>query len=417
MSFLRTAALVGSLVATAAAHGTVQGLPILPVPEPSPTVIGWSVPDDLSNGFVSDYTSPDIICHLNATPAGTHAPVKAGGKVAFEWTVWPDSHHGPVITYLAKCPAKCEDADKTTLKWFKIDEGGLVSDTTVPGTWASDQLIANNNSWTSTIPSDIAPGNYVARHEIIALHSAGTAGGAQNYPQCINLKVTGSGTAEPEGVLGTKLYTENDPGILINIYQSLSTYQIPGPTLYSGAATAAQTGVASATGVATSAAASSAAAVTSSSTASSSAAVSSSAAAVTSAPIASSAVVTKVVTTSNVAYATDVATVTAAASAAVSSVVAPIESLTAALPSSVLTATVTGAAAVAATASPSSTDSTSYTPEKPLPAGATLKDVIEWLRYLLSEMFASDASTSTAAASASPSSYSKRAHARDIMRN
>jgi hypothetical protein len=115
----------------------------------------------------------------------------------------------------------------------------------IPGSWASDTLIANNNSWTVTIPSDIAPGNYVLRHEIIALHSAGTVDGAQNYPQCVNLEVTGSGTATPAGVLGTALYTETDPGIEINIYQSLSTYVVPGPTLYSGAISASQTGVAS----------------------------------------------------------------------------------------------------------------------------------------------------------------------------
>lgn len=44
--------------------------------------------------------------------------------------------------------------------------------------------IANNLTSTVAIPSDIAPGNYVIRHEIIALHSAGQENGAQSYPQC-----------------------------------------------------------------------------------------------------------------------------------------------------------------------------------------------------------------------------------------
>jgi hypothetical protein len=147
--------------------------------------------------------------------------------------------------YLANCNGDCTTVDKTTLEFFKIDGVGLVDDTTIPGSWASDTLIANNNSWTVTIPSDIAPGNYVLRHEIIALHSAGSVDGAQNYPQCVNLEVTGSGTATPAGVLGTALYTETDPGIEINIYQSLSTYIVPGPTLYSGAISASQSGAAS----------------------------------------------------------------------------------------------------------------------------------------------------------------------------
>lgn len=44
--------------------------------------------------------------------------------------------------------------------------------------------IANNLTATVAIPSDIAPGNYIIRHEIIALHSAGQENGAQSYPQC-----------------------------------------------------------------------------------------------------------------------------------------------------------------------------------------------------------------------------------------
>lgn len=78
------------------------------------------------------------------------------------------------------------------------------------------------------IPSNLS-GNFVLRHEIIALHSAGQTNGAQNYPQCINLKVTGSGKTKPcnEGAdcrKGTKLYKANEKGIVFNIYTTLSTY-------------------------------------------------------------------------------------------------------------------------------------------------------------------------------------------------
>jgi hypothetical protein len=41
----------------------------------------------------------------------------------------------------------------------------------------------NGFTWTVKIPSSLAPGSYVLRHEIIALHSAGSSNGAQNYPQ------------------------------------------------------------------------------------------------------------------------------------------------------------------------------------------------------------------------------------------
>ena len=82
------------------------------------------------------------------------------------------------------------------------------------------------------VPSTLAPGNYVFRHEIIAMHGAGSQNGAQNYPQCFNIEITGSGTDNPEGVLATEFYTATDPGILFNPYTTLTSYDIPGPPLY-----------------------------------------------------------------------------------------------------------------------------------------------------------------------------------------
>ncbi|KAJ5574918.1 endoglucanase [Penicillium hetheringtonii] len=201
-----------------------------------PDNIGW-YEDATDNGFVdgSSYSSGDIICHKDGKPGAISAPVKAGGEVELQWTEWPESHHGPVITYLANCNGDCSSVDKTKLEFFKIDAAGLIDDSNVPGTWASDNLISNNNSYTVTIPSSIKSGNYVMRHEIIALHSAGETNGAQNYPQCINLKVTGGGSDSPSGTLGTALYKNTDAGIKVNIYQSLSNYEIPGPALYTGA--------------------------------------------------------------------------------------------------------------------------------------------------------------------------------------
>ncbi|KAJ5421123.1 hypothetical protein N7465_003642 [Penicillium sp. CMV-2018d] len=208
-----------------------------------PANIGWAEKaTDL--GFVdgSDYANPDIICHKDATPGAISAEVKAGGKVELQWTEWPESHHGPVITYMANCNGDCSKVDKTTLKFFKIAEAGLIDDSNVPGKWATDELIANNNTASVTIPSAIAAGNYVLRHEIIGLHSAGEVNGAQNYPQCLNLKVTGGGSDAPDGVLGTALYKATDPGIKISIYTALDSYKIPGPALYTGAASGSSSG-------------------------------------------------------------------------------------------------------------------------------------------------------------------------------
>lgn len=124
--------------------------------------------------------------------------------------------------------------DKTKLEFFKIEEAGLLDNNNPYGTWASDELMAANNTWTVKIPSDIEAGNYVLRHEIIALHNAMRYNGAQAYPQCINLKVTRGGTATPNGIPATQFYEPTDPGILVDIFNNLRTYVIPGPALYNG---------------------------------------------------------------------------------------------------------------------------------------------------------------------------------------
>ncbi|PGH04899.1 hypothetical protein AJ80_08448 [Polytolypa hystricis UAMH7299] len=249
MSILKPSLLLGALASLSLvdAHGYVTGIVAdgqyhggylvdsYPYTNTPPDVVAWSSgATDL--GFVdgSGYSSPDIICHRSSEPGALSAEVAAGGSIELQWTEWPESHHGPVIDYLANCNGDCSSVDKTQLKFFKISEAGLIDGSSPPGNWASDDLIRNNQSWTLTIPESVAPGNYVLRHEIIALHSAGDNNGAQNYPQCFNLKITGSGTQNPEGVLGTSLYTNTDPGIKIGIYQPLASYEIPGPALIGG---------------------------------------------------------------------------------------------------------------------------------------------------------------------------------------
>ena len=214
--------------------------------------IGWftTAADD---GFVppSNYSTADIICHRDGAPPKAHAPVKAGDKIHLQWNGWPKSHQGPVMSYLASCAGQlsgCATVNKNNLTFFKIDNSAptfLNESGGPPGYWATDVLIASNNSWLIEIPPGIEPGPYVLRHEIIALHYAARPDGAQNYPQCFNLWVTGNDTAhapaitegvgEGQGTKPTSFYKAADPGISINISSSLITYQIPGPTVVSGA--------------------------------------------------------------------------------------------------------------------------------------------------------------------------------------
>jgi lytic cellulose monooxygenase (C1-hydroxylating) len=103
------------------------------------------------------------------------------------------NHDGPVIVYLSRV----SDAKSSPgSNWFKIYQNGLVR----PDYWGTDDLNANCGKQDLKIPSDIAPGDYLLRTEVIALHVAGSAGGAQHYVTCFQLKITGNGTANPKGV-------------------------------------------------------------------------------------------------------------------------------------------------------------------------------------------------------------------------
>ncbi|KAJ4985635.1 glycosyl hydrolase family 61 [Stagonosporopsis vannaccii] len=241
-------ATVAAFAAGAMAHGTVNGVTIdgkfeqgwignyyyaNDQGQPVADHIGWYA-ENLDNGFVEPaaFGEPDIICHKAGSPklsSDTMASVAAGGTVEFHWTTWPESHVGPVITYVAPYTGDVEAVDKTTLQWTKIQANGYEN-----GEWAAVKMIGQNNTWPVTVPEALAPGKYVFRHEIIALHGAQAVNGAQNYPQCLNIEVTGSGTETPEGVVGTKLYTENEDGIVFNPYAATIEYNIPGPALWTG---------------------------------------------------------------------------------------------------------------------------------------------------------------------------------------
>ncbi|OAL55326.1 endoglucanase IV precursor [Pyrenochaeta sp. DS3sAY3a] len=267
-SKIQVATLLGALATSVKAHGHLSAINVDGTPftaydpsfqfqNPPPEVIEWSCPECLDNGFVSPDMYTDvtkIACHKDATAGAKVATVKAGGSIDIQWNTWPDSHVGPVIDYLAKV----DDATSATagqLNFFKIDEAGFDN-----GEWAATKLIKNNLTWSVTVPSNIAAGQYVLRHEIIALHSAGQENGAQNYPKCINIE----GTETPAGETADKLYTPTDPGIQVNIYSGdLSGYKIPGPALFSGSASSSGSGSSPAAPAASSPATSAAAATSS----------------------------------------------------------------------------------------------------------------------------------------------------------
>jgi len=141
------------------------------------------------------------------------------------------SHKGPIMVYLAKVD-NAASAGTTGLKWFKVAENGLNG-----GTWAVDTMIANGGWHYFNMPSCVAPGDYLMRVELIALHGAQNQGQAQFYMECAQIRITGSGTNSGQNFVSFPgAYTANHPGIQVNIYDNKGNpngggrpYQIPGP--------------------------------------------------------------------------------------------------------------------------------------------------------------------------------------------
>lgn len=143
------------------------------------------------------------------------------------------------MVYLSKVP-DATTADGST-GWFKIFEdswskkaGSTRGD---DDNWGVKDLNTCCGKMDVKIPSDIAPGDYLLRAEVIALHTAGQSGGAQLYMSCYQLSVTGGGSATPATVKFPGAYKASDAGIMVNIHAALSTYVPPGPAVYAGGTT------------------------------------------------------------------------------------------------------------------------------------------------------------------------------------
>jgi len=191
--------------------------------------------------LIKDLSSGNIRCNnAGALGTGVSGAIAAGDKVKAHWKQWT---HRPasVLVYMAKCPGSCDSFDGAGKVWFKIDQAGLISGTQNAGIWAGD-TITDTLAWTSTVPATLAPGNYLMRHELIAVHQANNP---QFYPECSQWVVSGSGTAAPPSsalVSFPGAYSASDPGIAFNIdsasAMTSTTYQVPGPAVWNGSGSA-----------------------------------------------------------------------------------------------------------------------------------------------------------------------------------
>ena len=140
------------------------------------------------NGPITDVMSRSLACNGDPNPT-TGSPVvidvQAGDTVTAVWRymlgttgsapndVMDSSHKGPTLAYLKKVENAAADPGPGD-GWFKIQEDGLNN-----GVWGTEKVINGQGRHNIKIPSCIAPGQYLLRAEMIALHGASTYPGAQ----------------------------------------------------------------------------------------------------------------------------------------------------------------------------------------------------------------------------------------------
>ncbi|KAK0645820.1 glycosyl hydrolase family 61-domain-containing protein [Cercophora newfieldiana] len=203
-----------------------------------------------SNSPVTNVASIDMRCNAGAARVSGKCPVKAGGSVTVEMHQQHGdrscgsegiggAHYGPIMVYLSKV-SDAATADGSS-GWFKIfqdswgkNPAGRVGDDDF---WGVKDLNNCCGKMEVKIPSDIPSGDYLLRAEAIALHASGSSGGAQLYMTCFQITVSGGGSASPATVSFPGAYKASDPGLLVNIHGSLTTYIAPGPSVYAGGTT------------------------------------------------------------------------------------------------------------------------------------------------------------------------------------
>jgi len=226
------------LIAEASAHGAVTSYVIGSTtypgytgysPSSSPATIErqWKTYDP-----VLSVTDAMMTCN-GGTSAALNATIAAGSTITAKWAQWTHQQ-GPVMVWMYKCAGAFSACDGKSKGWFKIDQMGMTAPPLTGTSWGT-AIIYAKLAWTSTIPKNLAPGNYLIRHELLALHQSNTP---QFYPECAQLVVTGSGTGVPSGnyLASIPAYaTATDPGVRIDIYSSTATtYTCPGPDVWTG---------------------------------------------------------------------------------------------------------------------------------------------------------------------------------------
>nr|AWM99269.1 lytic polysaccharide monooxygenase 9 [Rhizophlyctis rosea] len=265
--FVKTVLAAAVLATSVAAHTNVRGFYISGQGQAYPTK-DWDycvrpISGSQGNNPLTEYSGKKFQCNDYTGPAAGTCEAMPGDEVTMvihEHSMTEDyavggAHHGPIQAYLAKVD-NAATTGVTGLKWFKIFSRGLIHggagrngiadnvDDPSMQYWATnvscwmlggflEEKEANKNKGLVkfNLPTDLAPGDYLLRGELIALHNAGSPGGAQPYVSCAQLRVGGNGNGNPSTVTDIS-YSTSDPGLLLAIYYPMTSYTPPGPAVY-----------------------------------------------------------------------------------------------------------------------------------------------------------------------------------------
>ncbi|KAG8942278.1 hypothetical protein FRC03_003400 [Tulasnella sp. 419] len=220
--FYAIAAFIG-LVPSAVAHYRWTALMINQTPTPDFKYVRTY--SDTVGAPVTDVTSSAMRCNVNSQPVPDIAIINPSNTIGFKLDQ-QITHPGVINAYMAKVPAPYTAAtwNGDGPSWFKVSQ------------WSDlvNQPYYASTSYSFPIPAATPPGDYLVRIEHIALHAAGSFGGAQFHVACAQIKYTGTGTGTPGPLVSIPgVYNGNEPGILINIYWPIpSNYVQPGPPLW-----------------------------------------------------------------------------------------------------------------------------------------------------------------------------------------
>lgn len=127
-------------------------------PNQNPTTVQWTWK---TYDPIFKVTDPMMTCN-GGTPGKLSITIPAGGNITAGWKQWTHQQ-GPVMVWMYDCEgADFSACNGKSKRWFKIDEAGLYSGKLAGNDWAT-AVVYNKKVWTSTIPANLKPGNYIIR--------------------------------------------------------------------------------------------------------------------------------------------------------------------------------------------------------------------------------------------------------------